>query len=191
MPQPLHPEIRSVVHLNLAHAHKIYFSGPLVCHIERQADGQRPVKDDGWVDVWAQLVGTTLSVWDMKEIADASKQEKEVPPTHVNVTDVVRNFFWLFIQELILLSQLVQVLGSVTVPATASAPAKKYSNVLTLNTAGSNLLLFSCPTLAALLSWAAALRLSAWEKSRLEEIYTAHLIRITLGGKFRSSIQSM
>jgi CCR4-NOT transcriptional complex subunit CAF120 len=85
----------------------------------------------------------------------------------------------------------VQVLGSVTVPATASAPAKKYSNVLTLNTAGSNLLLFSCPTLAALLSWAAALRLSAWEKSRLEEIYTAHLIRITLGGKFRSSIQSM
>jgi hypothetical protein len=93
MPQPLHPEIRSVVHLNLAHAHKIYFSGPLVRHIERQADGQRPVKDDGWVDVWAQLVGTTLSVWDMKEIADASKQEKEVPPTHVNVTDVVRNFF--------------------------------------------------------------------------------------------------
>lgn len=77
----------------------------------------------------------------------------------------------------------MQVLGSVTVPATATAPSKRYSNVLTLNTAGSNLLLFSCPTTAALLSWAAALRLSAWEKSRLEEIYTAHQIRVTLGGK--------
>lgn len=52
--------------------------------------------------------------------------------------------------------------------------------MLTLNTAGSNLILFSCPSTAALISWAAALRLSAWEKSRLEEIYTAHLCRINL-----------
>lgn len=53
-------------------------------------------------------------------------------------------------------------------------------NVLTLNNAGSNLYLFSCPTTQSLLAWTAALRLAAWEKSRLEEIYTAHLIRITL-----------
>ena len=51
---------------------------------------------------------------------------------------------------------------------------------MTLNTAGSNLLLFACPSTAMLLSWAAALRLSAWEKARLEEIYTAHLLRITI-----------
>jgi CCR4-NOT transcriptional complex subunit CAF120 len=57
---------------------------------------------------------------------------------------------------------------------------KKYTNVLTLNTAGSNLLLFACPDSSSLLSWAASLRLTAWEKSRLEEIYTAHLIRVTL-----------
>ena len=30
------------------------------------------------------------------------------------------------------------------------------------------------------MQWTAAIRLAAWEKSRLEEIYTAHLIRITL-----------
>ncbi|KAG5651366.1 hypothetical protein H0H81_008935 [Sphagnurus paluster] len=162
-PPPLHPEIRSVVQLTAAHAHKIYFSGPLVRRIERQADGQRPVKDEGWCDVWAQLGGTTLSIWDMAQIQEASKQGKEVPPTYVNTTDAF-----------------VQVLGSVTTPATATGPSKKYANVLTLNTAGSNLLLFSCPSAPALISWAAALRLSAWEKSRLEEIYTAHLIRITL-----------
>jgi CCR4-NOT transcriptional complex subunit CAF120 len=72
------------------------------------------------------------------------------------------------------------VLGSVTVPATLNAPPKKFTNVITLNTAGSNLLFFACPDSASLVSWAAALRLSSWEKSRLEEIYTAHLIRITL-----------
>lgn len=74
----------------------------------------------------------------------------------------------------------MQVLGSVTVPATKTQPAKRYEHILTLNTAGSNLQLFSCPNPASLVSWAAALRLTAWEKSRLEEIYTAHLIRITL-----------
>jgi len=88
-PQPLHPEIRSVVQLNAAHAHKFYYSGPLVRRIERQADGSRPAKDEGWTDVWGQLSGTTLSVWDMKQVEEASKQGKEVPPTYVNITDAV------------------------------------------------------------------------------------------------------
>lgn len=165
-PPPLHPEIRSVVQLTIAHAHKIYFSGPLVRRFERQPDGHKPTKDEGWTEVWAQLGGTTLSVWDMKEIQEASKQGREVPPSYINVTDAF-----------------IQVLGSVTVPATPTAPSKRYTNVITLNTAGSNLLLFSCPSTPALISWAAALRLAAWEKSRLEEIYTAHLIRITLNAR--------
>ncbi|KAG1781697.1 hypothetical protein EV702DRAFT_1042160 [Suillus placidus] len=160
---PLHAEIRSIVQLTVAHARKVYFSGPLVKRVQRQSDGQRP-KDDGWVDVWAQLSGTTLSIWDMKEIEEANKKGLEVPPTYVNITDAF-----------------VHVLGSVTGPAESpDQPRKTYMNVLTLNTAGSNLLLFSCPSTPALESWATALRLSAWEKSRLEEMYTAHLIRITL-----------
>ena len=85
----LHPEIRSVVQLNIAHTQKVYFSGPLIRRIERQPDGQRPTKDEGWRDVWAQLGGTTLSVWDMKEIEDASKQGRQVPPSYVNITDAV------------------------------------------------------------------------------------------------------
>ncbi|OAX42491.1 hypothetical protein K503DRAFT_766758 [Rhizopogon vinicolor AM-OR11-026] len=159
---PLHPEIRSIVQLTLAHARKIYFSGPLVKRVQRQPDGHRP-KDDAWTTVWAQLGGTTLSIWDMKEVEEANKQGREVPPTYVNMTDAF-----------------VQVLGSVTAHETQDHPRETYSNVLTLNTAGSNLILFSCPSDPALVSWATALRLSAWEKSRLEEIYTAHLMRITL-----------
>lgn len=162
-PQQLHPEIRSVVSLTHVHAHKVYMSGPLIRKISRLPDGHQPIKDEDWRDVWAQLGGTTLSIWDMKEIEEASKEGKEVPPTYINVTDAF-----------------VQVLGAVTIPASGEVPAQKYNNVVTLNTAGSNLLLFSCPNAASLISWATALRLSSWEKSRLEEIYTAHLIRITL-----------
>ncbi len=86
---PLHPEIRSVVQLIAAHGQKIYYSGPLIRRLERLPDGQRPTKDEGWHDVWAQLGGTTLSLWDMKEIEEASKQGKQVPPSYVNVTDAV------------------------------------------------------------------------------------------------------
>ncbi|KAG2340692.1 hypothetical protein BDR05DRAFT_889329, partial [Suillus weaverae] len=151
------PSSRSIVQLTVAHARKVYSSGPLVKRVQHQSDGQRP-KDDGWVDVWAQLSGTTLSIWDMKEIEEANKKGLEVPSTYF-----------------------VHVLGSVTGPAESSdQPRKTYMNVLTLDTTGSNLLLFSCPSTPALESWATALRLSAWEKSRLEEMYTAHLIRITL-----------
>jgi CCR4-NOT transcriptional complex subunit CAF120 len=86
---PVHPEVRSVVTLTHAHAQKVYFSGPLVRRVERTPDGAKPAKDDGWLDVWAQLGGTTLSVWDMRAIEEASRQGKEVPPTYVNVTDAV------------------------------------------------------------------------------------------------------
>lgn len=95
---PLHPEIRSVVQLTAAHAHKIYFSGPLIRRVERQPDGQKPAKDEGWCDVWAQLGGTTLSIWDMKQIQEASKVGKEVPPTYVNMTDAVSDHDASFMQ---------------------------------------------------------------------------------------------
>lgn len=90
---PLHPEIRSIVQLTVAQTQKVYFSGPLVRRVERQPDGQRSTKDGGWREVWAQLGGTTLSVWDMKEIEEASKQGRQVPPSYVNVTDAVSMAF--------------------------------------------------------------------------------------------------
>ncbi|KAH9959584.1 hypothetical protein BC827DRAFT_1212394 [Russula dissimulans] len=142
---------------------RVYMSGPLVRRVERLPDGNHHLKDEGWREVWAQLGGTTLSIWDMKDIEEASKEGKEVPPIYINVTDAF-----------------TQVLGAVTIPASGTTPAQRYNNVVTLNTAGSNLILFSCPNAASLISWATALRLAAWEKARLEEIYTAHLIRITL-----------
>ncbi|KAH8092648.1 hypothetical protein BXZ70DRAFT_450241 [Cristinia sonorae] len=171
----LHPEIRSIVQLTAAHTRKVYFSGPMVRKVEYQPDGQKPSKDEGWRNVWCQLGGTTLSLWDMKEIEEASKQGRQVPPSYINVTDAF-----------------VVVVGNLTTPApgapdstraygpVAPGPTETYPNVFSVNTAGLNLLLFSCPSTQALISWVSALRLAAWEKSRLEEMYTAHLIRVML-----------
>lgn len=62
--------------------------GPLVRKIERTPDGGKP-KDDQWTDVWGQLGGTTLSIWEMSEIERANKEGREVPPSYINVTDAV------------------------------------------------------------------------------------------------------
>ncbi len=88
-PQQLHPEIRSIIQLSTAHAHKVYFSGQLVKHVERQTDGRVVGKDEPWRRVWGQLGGTTLSLWDMEEIEEASKRGAEAPPSYLNVTDAV------------------------------------------------------------------------------------------------------
>jgi hypothetical protein len=81
----------------MAHTQKIYFSGPLVHKLDRNPDGQKPHKDEGWRDVWAQLYGTTLSIWDMGEVKIASQQGKEVPPSYINITEAVRFAFYLFL----------------------------------------------------------------------------------------------
>lgn len=53
-------------------------------------------------------------------------------------------------------------------------------NIVALNTAGENLNVFACASPQSLVSWATALRLASWEKSRIEEIYTGHLLRLSL-----------
>ena len=87
---PLHPEIRSIVSLFMAHAEKIYFSGPLVHKLESNPCGHKPHKDEGWRDIWAQLNGTTLSIWDMLEVKKAHREGREVPPSYVNIAGAVR-----------------------------------------------------------------------------------------------------
>ena len=69
---------------------KVYFSGPMVRCNERNSDGSRPSKDVEWHEIWAQLGGTTLSVWDMKAVEEANQRGGQSPPSYINVTDAVR-----------------------------------------------------------------------------------------------------
>ncbi|KAF8592899.1 hypothetical protein BDV93DRAFT_567199 [Ceratobasidium sp. AG-I] len=87
---PLHPELRSALRLNCAHQQKVYYSGRLLKRVERSTDGTRPAKDEGWIDVWCQLGGVTLSTWNMKEVEGAAAKGEQVPPQYVNITDAVR-----------------------------------------------------------------------------------------------------
>ncbi|KAF8312525.1 hypothetical protein DL93DRAFT_2229030 [Clavulina sp. PMI_390] len=163
-PRPLHPELRSLMSLNAAHAQKIYFSGPLARCNERSADGGRVSRDGDWHDVWGQIGGMSFSIWDMKAVEEAARNGTQAPPSYINITDLS-----------------VRLAPDVTAPGPnpPSLP-KTYRNIFTINTAGQNLIAFSCPDRDQLTSWVAALRLAVWEKGRLEEIYTGHLLRMTL-----------
>jgi hypothetical protein len=86
----LHTEIRAVLELYEAHSQKIYFSGPLVHNLFKQT-----VIDEGWVKIWAQLGGSCLSIWVVREIEAASKEGREVPPSYTNITDSV-SFTWIY-----------------------------------------------------------------------------------------------
>jgi CCR4-NOT transcriptional complex subunit CAF120 len=166
--------------LTKAHAQKVYFAGTLVYNRYENPSG----KEEGWRDIWAQLCGTTLGIRDRRENEEAAQQGKEDPPWCVNVAEVVRPSFHLHYRRdsTKLSSQHVDVFdGVITQPATPTSSLREYTNVITLNT-GVEILAFSCPSIQDLVSWVAAFRLSSWEKSRLEEMYTAHLIRTTING---------
>lgn len=46
----------------------------------------RPCADRHWVECFAQLVGTVLSLWDAAAL-DAAGQDGEVAPTFINIAD--------------------------------------------------------------------------------------------------------
>ena len=97
-------------------------------------------------------------MWSMKETRAAASKGEKVPPTYFNITD----------SSLELLAPLP--------PPPHRPNSHPHKFVFSLNTAGSNRLLFSCPTEPDLARWVTGLRLAAWERARLEEIYTGHLI---------------
>lgn len=95
----------------------------------------------------------------MKETRAAASRGDKVPPTYFNITD----------SSLELLAPLP--------PPPHRPTSHPHHFVFSLNTAGSNRLLFSCPSERDLARWATGLRIAAWERARLEEIYTGHIIK--------------
>jgi CCR4-NOT transcriptional complex subunit CAF120 len=99
------------------------------------------------------------AMWSMKETRAAAARGEKVPPTYFNVID----------SSLELLAPLP--------PPPHRPNSHPHHYVYSLNTAGSNRLLFSCSSERDLARWTTGLRLAAWERSRLEELYTGHLIK--------------
>ncbi|WVN89606.1 uncharacterized protein L203_104833 [Cryptococcus depauperatus CBS 7841] len=146
---------------------KVYVTSPpeLEMILARTSAGGQPKQgqpgspSNDWDPVWLQLSGISLSMWSMKETRAAAAKGEKVPPTYFNITD----------SSLELLAPLP--------PPPHRPNSHPHHFVYSLNTAGSNRLLFSCPTERDLARWTTGLRLAAWERARLEEIYTGHLIQ--------------
>ncbi|KAL7423905.1 hypothetical protein Q5752_001490 [Cryptotrichosporon argae] len=156
-----------IVELITAQPHKTYLSSPPELEMiqARTSAGQQPKHgppgspSNDWDAVWLQLSGISLSTWSMKETRAAAAKGLKVPPTYYNITD----------SSLELLAALP--------PPPHRPDSRPHHYVFSLNTAGSNRLLFSCPSERDLAAWTSSLRVAAYERARLEEIYTGHLIR--------------
>lgn len=123
-----------------------------------------------WSKFYMQLAGTTLSSWDAKEMERAAKVNETVPPTYTNVTDAV-----------------VSLPSPTAVEGFRGAGQEKMRSgptpfLFVMTHAGSNKALFCCPDERSLVSWMAAIRLAAWERSRLFEIYTGTLLAMRTPG---------
>ena len=112
-----------------------------------------------FVSALSRNAADVAAMWSMKETRSAAAKGEKVPPTYFNITD----------SSLELLAPLP--------PPPHRPSSHPHHFVFSLNTAGSNRLLFSCPSERDLARWTTGLRVAAWERARLEEIYTGHLIK--------------
>jgi len=78
-------EIQPIFALLNSHANKIYYEGYFLKLNDLDTHG-RPCPDRQWVECYAQLIGTVLSLWNAAAL-DAARDGQEVPPTFINLAD--------------------------------------------------------------------------------------------------------
>ncbi|KAH8918626.1 hypothetical protein BT69DRAFT_1338008 [Atractiella rhizophila] len=138
---------------------KFYVEGWIFRRIELDPGGKqtKPMDPNSqWDKFFAQLAGTTLSVWNSREMEDAAKRGQTVPPTYINLHD----------------SFVLPVPPSQS--TMAQPPPAPY--VFALNSAGHNKMLFAVQDLPSLRQWVNGIRLAIWERGRTGEIYTGALV---------------
>ncbi|PLN78074.1 hypothetical protein BDW42DRAFT_147584 [Aspergillus taichungensis] len=161
------PELQPIFTYLNSHSNKLYHEGYFLKLNDLDTQG-RPCPDRQWVECYAQLIGTALSLWDAAAL-DAAGEGEEVPPTFINLTD-----------------------GSIkmieTLP-TRNEGAQTLKNVLSLCSAGQNRYLFHFNSFHSLTQWTAAIRLAMYEHTSLQEAYTGSIIAGK--GKQLNSIRSL
>ncbi|KAL1917760.1 uncharacterized protein VTP21DRAFT_3594 [Calcarisporiella thermophila] len=164
-----------VVKLFEAYREKRYKRGFLWRRNDLNADG-KPVVAREWQQCWTELVGPVMTLWPTEHPANGEIQdwnqvedqdldgdlEKELAaiksaaqPSYINISDST-----------------VELIGYI--PNDDDGPR---DCVFSLNSAGSNRFLLQAPDSATMNQWACAIRLSAFEKGRLQEIYTSALLK--------------
>ncbi|GAA5858489.1 hypothetical protein JCM8547_007329 [Rhodosporidiobolus lusitaniae] len=150
--EPLHDLSRAVA---LLKSSKFYAEGFLMKRVEAGPDGKAPNGPEGqWAKWFVQLSGSIMSTWNAAEMEEAARNGSTVPPQYLNLQDAFLHPF----------------------PPHARGPKTPTQFQFALNSAGLNRILFCAPTLQSLTMWINAIRLSVWERSRCNEIYTGSLL---------------
>lgn len=102
--------------------------------------------DPQWSQWYVELCGPVLTLWDTQ-----IDQNENVMPQYINITD-----------------------SNVELVGRSGEPGRE--NVFSLNSAGANRYLFDVSDFNALINWVSAIRLSCFECSKLQEIFTRSFI---------------
>ncbi|KAB8272349.1 hypothetical protein BDV30DRAFT_239615 [Aspergillus minisclerotigenes] len=147
------PELQPIFTFLNSHANKLYHEGYFLKLNDLDNHG-RPCPDRQWVECYAQLIGTALSLWDAAALDAAG--EKEGPPTFINLADAS-----------------IKVIE--TLP-TRNSETPTVKNVLSICSAGQNRYLLHFNSFHSLVQWTSAIRLSLFEHTSLYEAYTGAII---------------
>ncbi|OJJ47838.1 hypothetical protein ASPZODRAFT_131430 [Penicilliopsis zonata CBS 506.65] len=148
------PELSPIFTFLNSHSNKRYQEGYFLKLNDLDIHG-RPCPDRQWLECYAQLVGTVLSLWDSAAL-DAAENEGEVPSTFINLADAS-----------------IKMIETLPTQSEKMQPLK---NILSISSAGKNRYLLHFPSLHALTQWTAAIRLAMFEHVSLYEAYTGSII---------------
>ncbi|KKZ60203.1 hypothetical protein EMCG_05125 [[Emmonsia] crescens] len=148
------PELEPVFNYLSSQANKLYQEGYFLKLNDLDTNG-RSFQDRQWVDCFAQLIGTVLSLWDSAAL-DAAGPDGDVAPTFINLADA-------------------SIKMIETLP-TRNEGSKPLQNILSVSTAGKNRYLLHFSSLHSLTQWTAAIRIAMFENTLLQESYTGALI---------------
>lgn len=79
------PELQPIFSYLNSHSNKLYQEGYFLKLHDLDSRG-RPSADRTWVESFAQLIGTVLSLWDANAL-DVAGADGEVVPTFINLSD--------------------------------------------------------------------------------------------------------
>ncbi|KAL4401252.1 hypothetical protein ACI68E_002583 [Malassezia pachydermatis] len=193
-------DLRSALHLHEAHTRKVYMEGYLLVRHTLAVDGQPDHRADHfstWTECYVQLYGTTLSIWDAHALDVAAQEQRDVVPTFINVMDALVDYVGMHVDTTLLEPQKRQTLYHVFAVNSAGSnkilfgfhvpppcdPTKVEQRLSPKNERHPE----HRPVVEwfqlgnrYLQTWINAIRLSSWERTRLDEIYTGALIRARL-----------
>ncbi|CCE62132.1 hypothetical protein TPHA_0B04630 [Tetrapisispora phaffii CBS 4417] len=150
----LSPELIPIVTLLAAQAHRRYQEGVFLILHDLKNDGTQANRI--WKEVYGVLIGTQLALWGANELAEVGNDLKDVAskPTYINFTDSI-----------------MKPLNSSDSVVTESN--QKLEHVLAVSTTLKNRYFLKFSDKDSFNKWNAAIRLSLFECTALQEAYTA------------------